>query len=781
VSGGIKEREMSSNQSSLQPRRGFLRRALDRLFGITLGRLLKWAAVLAVIGLVLAVIGFVLFVVYPAQTIPDYEAVDRYAYLDQGWGTTADTPDRQTYYYTPQGTSMPQGALITPLRYSWFVNLEMPLDDQRFADPRHLQRYRFIVDPKPTMRNPDRLPIGFTRHFDTALGQDVLDITCAACHTGEIHAHKDGKTIAIRIDGGQAMHAFTDMQRGAFGPTLVASMIATWANPMKFDRFARKVIGPRYPEGKADLHRELASTIEAFATQGQNSPLRHLYPVQEGFGRTDALGRIANTVFGDHLIAGNYQSGVAPVSYPYLWNIWKFDWVQYNGSVKQPLARNIGEALGVGAVIRMTDTYGNPLPSEQRFNSSVNLPNLDRIEHTLQRLAPPPWPEDLLGRIDRDLAAQGQTLFESRCQGCHGPHPASRAVQLANAPGKASPDMEWTIEVIPLEHIGTDPTEATGFVERRYNLASTGLTRAELSALLKPSMIRNLARDARYRLQATIEARHAAGQDEGQLPALLAAYPDPNANEQPSLPKESFAAIAAELKTNPSQPVGPASEYACDLACQTKALTDDVTTGEQQIDLQLQQLDVASLSEGYGLNILGLLIKRKYFADNHTPYAQQQCMEGFGILDLPQQKAGYKPRPLQGVWATPPFLHNGSVPSIYQMLLPPEQRSKRFYVGRRDYDAKHLGYVSVPADADEADGFWLDTTQAGNHNTGHAFAATAEQWQAHNDDAKAHPLPPGVIGPLLTDHERYALLEYLKLHRDLPATPADFVAQDCVP
>ena len=770
---------MTGTQDLSQPRGGALRRLLDGIFGITLGRLLKWIAWLAAGAVVLAVIGFVLFVVVPAQTLPEYEPVDSYVYLDQGWGTTAESPERQTYYYTAQGTSMPQGALITPLRYSWFVNLEMPLSEARFAEPEHLQRYRFIVDPKPSAANPDRLPVGLTRHFDTALGQDVLDITCAACHTGEIHAKKDGKTYAIRIDGGQAMHAFTDMQRGAFGPTLVAAMIATWANPMKFDRFAQRVIGARYPEGKSALHKDLAATIEAFATQGQNSPFRHLYPVQEGFGRTDALGRIANTVFGDHLIPGNYQEGVAPVSYPYVWNIWKFDWVQYNGSVKQPLARNIGEALGVGAVIRMTDTYGNPLPSEQRFLSSVNLPNLGKIEHTLQKLTPPRWPEQWLGGIDQALAARGKTLFDARCQGCHGPHPANRAEQQASAPGKPSPDVEWKIEVIPLAHIGTDPTEATGFMERRYDLRPTGLTREEVSALIKPSLIRNLARDARYRLQETIAARAAAGQDAGQLPALLAAYPDPDANEQPSIPRESFAAIAAELGAAASTTKSTAAGYGCDLTCQTQALAIDVTQGEQQIDAQLQAVDVAKLSEGLGLNILGLLIKRKYFADNDISYQQQQCMEGFGILDLPQQIAGYKPRPLEGVWATPPFLHNGSVPSIYQMLLPPEQRSKRFYVGRRDYDAKHLGYVSEPANDDADGGFWLDTSVAGNHNTGHAFAATPTQWQAHQADAKAHPLPPGVIGPLLSDAERFALLEYLKVHRDLPATPAGFMPAVC--
>ena len=83
--------------------------------------------------------------------------------------------------------------------------------------------------------------------------------------------------------------------------------------------------------------------------------MRTLQTMHEGFGRTDALGRIGNTAFGDHLAKGNYQVGDAPVSYPYLWNIWKFDWVQYNGSVAQPLARNIGEALGVGERLKKGD------------------------------------------------------------------------------------------------------------------------------------------------------------------------------------------------------------------------------------------------------------------------------------------------------------------------------------------------------------------------------------------------------------------------------------------
>ena len=66
-------------------------------------------------------------------------------------------------------------------------------------------------------------------------------------------------------------------------------------------------------------------------------------------------------------------------------------------------------------------------------------------------------------------------------------------------------------------------------------------------------------------------------------------------------------------------------------------------------------------------------------------------------------------------------------------------------------------------------------------NTGHAFTATPEQLAAARRDPKGHPLPRGVIGPLLSEAQRYAILEYLKVHRDLPATPAGFTPPDCGP
>ncbi len=585
------------------------------------------------------------------------------------------------------------------------------------------------------------------------------------------------------------MHAFTDMQRGNFAPVLLASLMGTTANPWKFDRFAKKVLGAHVPRRQAAaaqcagrLHlgdaRAAARTIPGACTSSIRCARASAAPTRWAASATP---RSATT--SRH---ANYQPGDAPVSYPYLWNIWKFDWVQYNGSVAQPLARNIGEALGVGAIAPLVNGMRGPLPPEERFRSSVDIPGLQRIEHTLQLLRPPPWPEDILGSVDRTKAARGAELFQRHCRECHGPHVAEPARQQASAPLKPSNELEWRIEVIPLDHIGTDPNAAMGFMNRRYDLSTTGLQNAELQAALRPLLIRSLLRDVRFRLREVVRLRTEAKAPLGQLPAVLAAYPDPDGSTTPSIPTESFAAIEGALTALitplpqiPGAESRPADPLGCAINCHLRNLLWDLREGNNNIQLTLASLDVKKLTEGAALNLVGILIKNKFYADNGIDYATQQCLEGFGALDLPQQIAGYKPRPLEGVWATPPFLHNGSVPTLYQMLLPPERRDQTFFVGRREYDPVHVGFVTQPdADGDD-DGFWLDTSITGNHNTGHAFTADAATWAKHVADRKANPLPPGVIGPEFTDEQRYALVEYLKVHRDLPETPPDYQPPAC--
>jgi hypothetical protein len=78
----------------------------------------------------------------------------------------------------------------------------------------------------------------------------------------------------------------------------------------------------------------------------------------------------------------------------------------------------------------------------------------------------------------------------------------------------------------------------------------------------------------------------------------------------------------------------------------------------------------------------------------------------------------YKGRPLNGIWATAPYLHNGSVRSLYDLLLPPAQRPTSFWVGNREFDPVHVGFVSI----EQGPGSWFRTTdEGGNSNLGHDY------------------------------------------------------------
>ena len=101
---------------------------------------------------------------------------------------------------------------------------------------------------------------------------------------------------------------------------------------------------------------------------------------------------------------------------------------------------------------------------------------------------------------------------------------------------------------------------------------------------------------------------------------------------------------------------------------------------------------------------------------------------------IQKSEAAYKARPLNGVWATAPYLHNGSVPTIWELLKPPCDRVKQFYVGSRDFDEKDLGLSTEQVSG----AFPFDTTRPGNSNAGHSYGTT------------------------LKEDQKRALLEYLK-------------------
>src|SRR5262249_38625628 len=99
----------------------------------------------------------------------------------------------------------------------------------------------------------------------------------------------------------------------------------------------------------------------------------------------------------------------------------------------------------------------------------------------------------------------------------------------------------------------------------------------------------------------------------------------------------------------------------------------------------------------------------------------------------------YKARPLNGIWATAPYLHNGSVPTLYDLLKPPSERPRSFSVGNREFDPEKVGFRQ------DAKGFFQyrvvdqeGRAIPGNSNSGHEYGVT------------------------LTEEERLLLLVYLR-------------------
>jgi hypothetical protein len=99
---------------------------------------------------------------------------------------------------------------------------------------------------------------------------------------------------------------------------------------------------------------------------------------------------------------------------------------------------------------------------------------------------------------------------------------------------------------------------------------------------------------------------------------------------------------------------------------------------------------------------------------------------------------GYANHPLDGIWLRGPYLHNGSVPTLRDLLDPPDRRPKLFYRGYDVFDQRKVGFVSDVAEAGGQMFTRYDTLIGGNGNGGHLYGTT------------------------LSDDEKRAIVEYLK-------------------
>jgi mono/diheme cytochrome c family protein len=81
---------------------------------------------------------------------------------------------------------------------------------------------------------------------------------------------------------------------------------------------------------------------------------------------------------------------------------------------------------------------------------------------------------------------------------------------------------------------------------------------------------------------------------------------------------------------------------------------------------------------------------------------------------------GYVATPLEGLWLHAPYLHNGSVPTLVDLLEKTERRTKVFRRGYDVYDPVRVGFVSSGVEADRI-GTLFDTSVPGGGNDGHLY------------------------------------------------------------
>jgi mono/diheme cytochrome c family protein len=96
---------------------------------------------------------------------------------------------------------------------------------------------------------------------------------------------------------------------------------------------------------------------------------------------------------------------------------------------------------------------------------------------------------------------------------------------------------------------------------------------------------------------------------------------------------------------------------------------------------------------------------------------------------------GYANMPLDGVWLRAPYLHNGSVPTLRDLLEPRKGRPETFYRGNDVYDQKRVGFVSSLSEQDGRKFFAYNTLLPGNSNAGHEGKDYGTQLPPEDKDA----------------------------------------------
>lgn len=677
-------------------------------------------------------------------------------YLEQGWANA----DSLWFYNTTQGSGL--------MPYDFFLKLRQENSNEFFRDKMNIDKYRYLPQ-KATLFNPDGLPVGFVK--TTYKGKDYVGYTCSACHTGQINY----KGQAVRIDGGPAMsdmdEFLTDMRK-AMTATQSGEKLKTFiadVQALKNDYKDEKEI--------VDDLRKWTDTVALYNTVNHSN-------VEYGHARLDAFGRIYNRVLQhaitrpqlekllalvvvkkgdgeerllskamiDKVVEGTGERVVlvdadfslivkrlrlpkeqgypglslkeflhvrnmifnppnAPVSYPFLWDIAHSDYVQWNGVASNaaagPLGRNAGEVIGVFGILDWgkEQSWSDTFPFLKKLSLSAILTGQSSKKDVIS------FRSSInlfnLGRLESSLRKlkSPEWPFCINSSGEYYLPTGDKVPSSPSAEGYCSGDDKRFDEA--------KKNRGELLYIARCQGCHTSVDRSAWDRVVIGSMssVKNIGTDVAM-AENSVKYRGKSGNF-----------------------KDTYQSVDIGSLVVPED--APVLQI---LTAATKGVV--ATPDHDKFFLQRWVEWVYTLVSSIGDNTIKGSAKAGGYSPDTTATPYDSLL-------------AYRARSLNGIWATAPYLHNGSVPTMWDLLLPASKRPSSFKVGTRDYDPVKVGFKN--------EGKNFNTIQRGNHNTGHDKYCPDKSRLADDDaDPKEAAAKDPPDKDCLTDNERWDLIEFLK-------------------
>ncbi len=625
-------------------------------------------------------------------------------YLSQGWSQA----DSLWFYTVTQGSNL--------LPYSFFLALEQSDSEYLFRSDENVDRYGYLPQ-RPTASNPDGLPVGMVR--DEYRGRAYMGFTCAACHTAQIHYQET----AIRIDGGPA---HSDME--TFMADLAKALNATLTHAEKRQRFVDAVLKHGHYQSTADILNDLEKYAQRLKTYTIiNTPRDTQRPLTRyGYARLDAFGRIYNRVL-EHIMSERQLRELLAETLTPDELAWAMEGVApvLSNRDRDHLIERTQSYLTDRQIIRLRNKIYNPADAPVSYPFLWDVPQHDYVQ----------WN----GRVDNSglgpmARNAGQVIGVFATLDWQERDGFTLASVLGGQGfGAKHIDFQSSIDIRNLRRVEHHLRRLTSplwpehiFPKLDRVRMARGKELFEQYCIVCHGRIERAAPDRR--VVAKMMAVDSVGTDT-KMAVNGATY-------------QGYSGILYNRYVSTGSGNILLQRQAPAVALLTAATRNVVTTPDSD-KWVMRRWGERSLDFAY-----------TYF-DNEV---QSSLKTGDYVPDTTVNPfasvMAYKARPLNGIWATAPYLHNGSVPTLYDLLLPKKQpddpedgeyRPDEFVVGAREFDPGKVGFKSAGYD-----GFLFRTGIWGNYNSGHEYAAGRT------------PMPDGTYLPALTKEQRLDLLEYLK-------------------